>query len=264
MYRKTSWLLAVLVVTSSYGVVWAQEKTTQPTTAPDEFKPLVATVKEVKGTAQYLRAGEGEKWQPVKVGDKLDELTVIRTGFRTRVVLTFEDNSEVVIDRATKMGISQFRKVGKVTRTKIGLKYGSMRMNVSKARGPSDFTVATPVATLAVRGSSSKTGFSDFGLGLNVGSGDWNVLMGAKGRTFGKGETTDGKLTLAIEKTKLLTAVLLGDVYGGLSKREILSLLNNGGGRGSIGLVGAGVGSQTTIIKPVDVDVPGLDIDIGM
>ncbi len=270
MSRIRKGLLSGLVVACLLSGARAQEATTQPAGAGAATKPrpLVATVKEVKGAAQYLKAGEGEKWRPLKVGDKLDELGIIRTGFRTRVVLAFADNSEVVINRATKMGIAQFRKVGKVTRTRIGLKYGSMRMNISKARGPSDFAVSTPVATLAVSGSGSDTGFSDFGLLLGVFAGDWLTNMGPKHLNVVAGETTDGRLTRAIFRTKLRTAVLLGDVFGGLGPVELNSMIFYGGGRGSIGFAGAGWGSHNTLrpsgdMLPSTIRIPGLDIDIG-
>jgi len=268
MSRIRKGLLSGLVVACLLSGAWAQEATTQPAAAAAEPQPLAATVKEVKGDAQCLKAGAGEKWRPLKVGDKLDEMSIIITGFRTRVVLAFADNSEVVINRATKMGIAQFRKVGKVTRTRIGLKYGSMRTNISKARGPSDFAVSTPVATLAVSGSGSDTGFSDFGLLLGVFAGDWLTNMGPKHLNVATGETTDGRLTRAIFRAKLRTAVLLGDVFGGLGPAELNSMIFFGGGRGSIGFAGAGWGSNNTLRLPTNllsatVRVPGLDIDIG-
>ncbi len=265
-----------LMVVALAAVAWGQDQpalqapTTQPKPA-GESKPLQVTVKEVSGVAQCLRAGKEQAWQPLKVGDKLDELTVIRTGFGTRVVLAFEDNSVVEIDRATKMGIAEFRKEGQLTRTRVGLKYGSMRMNVSKARGPNDFAVSTPVATLAVRGSGSSAGFSDFGLLMSVESGTWGVTMGPQTGNYTSGEVADGQLTPPGDLAKQRGSVQLGDVYGGLSALELMSLINYGGGRGIIGMGGAGEGSSVVIPPPVppevkpggDVDVPGLDIDIG-
>lgn len=240
--------------------------TTQP--AP---KALQVTVKEATGAAQYLRAGKGQKWQPLKVGDKLDELTVIRTGFGSKVVLAFADNSTVTINRATKMGIGQFRRVGNVTKTRVGLKYGSMRMNVSKARGPNDFAVSTPVATLAVSGSISDTGYSDFGQCMAVHEGNWAMNMGPEKRNYKKGEHgNNSKPSISTAKTR--RAVRLGSFFG-MGKAEGLSLILHGGGRGAIGLTGAGEGARTVIrppksiiliLRPVNIIVPGLDIDIGL
>ena len=253
---------------------WGQA-TTAPAGAAAEAasqpkpQPVQVTAQEGSGVAQYLLPGEGEKWQPLKVGDTLDERTVIRTGFGSTVVLAFADNSTVKINRATKMGIGQFRKAGEVTRTRIGLKYGSMRMNVSRARGPNDFTVATPVATLAVSGSGSRTGFSDFGLLMKVDAGSWAVNMGPKHRNYNTGEVGDGKRT-STEITKRRRHVPLGDLFG-LGKTEKDSLIYLGGGRGVIGLGGAGEGGNRILRRPrglitrlVKIRVPGLDIDIGM
>ncbi len=73
----------------------AQTKTaSKPKAKPaPKVKPMVVTVKEVSGTAHRLLAGKDKKWAPLKVGDKIDEMTIIRTGFRTKVVLTFADGT---------------------------------------------------------------------------------------------------------------------------------------------------------------------------
>ncbi len=103
--------LSGIVLLVLVGVSFAQDdKTVAAKPDPQkqaESKPadVTVTVKEVSGTAHRLLTGKDPQWAPLKVGDKLDEMTIIRTGFRTKVVLTFADNSEVVIERATKMGI---------------------------------------------------------------------------------------------------------------------------------------------------------------
>lgn len=194
--------------------------------------PLQVTVQEVTGTAHRLAGGDPPKWEPINAGQKLDENTVIRTGFRTRVVLAFADNSVVVVERATKMGIGEFRKDGKATRTRLGLKYGSMRATVHKAAGPNDFTVATPVATLAVTGTSGMIGLcGDAGLALHGTSGTWNVAAGNRQRNVAAGERTNGRLTPSIQIAQNNRDTRMVAVTG-LSNSERKRLLNNGGGRG--------------------------------
>ncbi len=236
-------------------------------------KPMVVTVKEVSGTAHRLLAGKEKKWAPMKVGDKLDEMTVIRTGFRTKVVLTFADNSVVIIERATKMGIKQFRKEGKVTRTTLGLKYGSLRSTVKKAGGPNDFRIATPVATAAARGSGNHARFSgDFGFEMKCFSGEWNVNMGFKSANFTKGESTNNILAKSIEIAKTKFTPIVRDVTGGLSKREINFIVIRGDkGRGSLTKKVARRPAPLRVVKTIStpckitpsVHVGGLDTGIG-
>lgn len=252
---------------------------------PAKPKPMVVTVKSVSGTAHRLLAGKDKKWSALKAGDKLDEMTVIRTGFRTKVVLAFADNSEVTIERATKMGIKQFRKEGKITKTTLGLKYGSLRATVKKAAGPNDFRIATPVATAAARGSQSLAKFSgDFGYEMKSFSGKWNVKKGSKSRNFIAGESTNNNLLASIKMAKKTATPLIGDVYGGLSQKELKYIRTNRGGQGSFGFIpGSNFTQKITkrlvprprtrtrtrlVVKKAHklkttVRVQGLDIDIG-
>ncbi|MHC4716702.1 MAG: FecR family protein, partial [Planctomycetota bacterium] len=125
---RTFAVLILSAVCASAGAQTRPAASTRPRTRP-AGTPLTAVVKELTGTAQRMtpaaRAGARPRWVALKVGDRLNEGNVIRTGFRTRVVLAFADNSVIVVDSATKIGIGQFRKVGKVTATRLGLKYGS-------------------------------------------------------------------------------------------------------------------------------------------
>ena len=249
------------------GVGFAQKGKTAATKPKSQKqpqpKPMVVTVKEVSGTAHRLQAGKDKKWAPLKVGDKLDEMTIIRTGFRTKVVLTFADNSEVAIERATKMGIKQFRKVGKVTKTTLGLKYGSLRATVKKAGGLNDFRIATPVATAAARGSKNHIRFSgDFGYEMKCLSGKWSVKKGRKVRNLIKGESTNNKLLAWIKLAKKKATPVIGDVTGGLSKKEIRFIVTYGGkGRGT--LSGKIARRSSPPQESPDVSVPGMDTPIG-
>jgi hypothetical protein len=220
----------------------AQTKTASKPKAPPapkvnvQVKPMVVTVQEVSGTARRLVVGKDDKkWVALKVGDKLDELTIICTGFRTKVVLTFADNSELIINRVTQMGIREFRKEGKVTKTALGLKYGSLRATVKKADGPNNFRISTPTATAAARGSVLGIKHSgDFGNEMNCSSGKWNVKKGHKNQNLVKGERTDNNLTASIRIIKKKVTPIVGDVTGGLSRNEIkLAVTYGSKGRGA-------------------------------
>ncbi len=245
--------LSGIVLLVLVGVSFAQDDKTVAA-KPDPQKQadpkpadVTVTVKEVSGTAHRLLTGKDPQWAPLKVGDKLDEMTVIRTGFRTKVVLTFADSSEVTIERATKMGIKEFRTEGEVTKTTLGLKYGSLRATVKKAAGPNDFRVATPVATAAARGSVNHASFSgDFGYEMKCLSGNWNFKKGAGNSNLTGGESTDNKLLAPIDIAKKRVTPMLGDVFGGLSPGELQYIRNNNGGRGGVGFTpGGGFGNRS-------------------
>jgi len=237
--------------------------------AKEEGKPLTVTVKGLSGTAHRLTPGKEGKWVPLKVGETLDERTIIRTGFRTKVVLAFADNSTVTVSRATKMGVAEFRKEGKITRTRLGLKYGAVRADVEEAKGPNDFTVTAPVATLAVTGSGGGLAFNgDSGFKTNCSHGGFNVNMGFKGLSLVGGEGTNNALIKAILIKQILSTPRLAVLFGGTTPNEKQAMLNRYLGRGGIGFLGGGVGARRVLrprqqITRSDVDTPGLDIDLG-
>ena len=161
--------------------------------APPE--PLKATVVSVSGIAEKrLGSDPKSKWEPIKVGDVLDPLTLVRTGLGAKVALKFGERSTMTVKSGTKIGIAEFHKKGRLVRTHLGLKYGSIRTRVDTTRGPNDFKVATPVATLSIRGSGGNTAFSgDRGFGHGTNTGSYNVTSD-NGRTnsVNQGQTNDG------------------------------------------------------------------------
>ena len=128
--------------------------------APAQDVVLKTTVMSVTGCAQKLAANGTNKWEELKVGDVLDEKTIVRTGFNSMVVLHLSDRGEYTINGATKMGISELRKQGNVVKSTVGIKYGSIHASIDSTKGANDFKISTPVATLSVRGSSGNIGFT--------------------------------------------------------------------------------------------------------
>jgi len=254
-YRYGSLLICLAILAGLAAPGWADEK---PATAKAEAKApnppketkLAITVKAVSGRAhRMVVTGEKTKWVPLAAGEKLDEMTVIRTGFRSKVVLRFADNSVVEIKRATKMGIAEFRKTGKVVKTRLGLKYGAVRTTVQKARAINDFTVATPVATMAITGSNPTQAFTgDFGYKAHMPQGHAIVTVGGKNLALGNRSGTDNSLTKwSALATQGVKPVLVGG--GGsmaLSGNELAFMKSFGGGLGGMtGVPGRGPGRNT-------------------
>lgn len=212
MLQRTLILPAVLILAAC---AWAGDKSTPkpPAVAPPQagsvkgpVKPdkgpdksaakLQVTVVSITGQAEKFAAGRGDKWTPVKAGDKLDEMSIIRTGLRSQVVLRFEDRGRTIVGAGTKVGIARFSKQNNLVTTRLGLKYGSLNMAVDSTRGPNDAAVVTPVATLSVRGTKGEIGYAGGRHLMLCGrAGTWQVTGSGRSRHVAAGESTDGNLT---------------------------------------------------------------------
>lgn len=214
--------------------VMGQEKADDAKAAPAaEPAPMTATVVSVTGIAEKrLTSQPNSKWEPLKAGDVLGELALVRTGLGAKVVLRFGDRGDVTVKGGTKVGIGTFRKQGTLVRTHLGLKYGSLHARVHRERGPNDFRVTTPVATLSVRGSTAHIGSWGYALGVNGVIGLWYVDAEGKTQIVQPGESTDQDLTQWDQITQYDGDIKLIQYFGDLSPQELWNLLQNGGGRG--------------------------------
>jgi len=220
--------------------------------------PLTATVVSVTGIAEKRLASQpNSKWEPLKAGDVLGELALVRTGLGAKVILRFSDRGDVTVKGATKIGIGTFRKRGRLVRTHLGLKYGSMYARVHRERGPNDFRVATPVATLSVQGSQAYVGSWGYALGVNGVIGLWYVDAQGETHIVQAGESTDQDLTQWDEITQYDGDIKLVQYFGDMSPLELWNLLNNGGGRGLFGAFGNPITGR--LFGGVFVPLPGGD-----
>lgn len=202
--------------------------------------PMKVTVVKVVGVASYRSADPKAKWQRLKAGQVLDELSLVRTGLGARVVLRFADYAQVTVKSATKIGIKEFRKSAKTQRVKthVGLKYGAMRTHVDSTRAANDFSVSTPVATLSVRGTRGRTAFTgDLGHYTDSTEHRWYGLTSLGPIGLDEGEGTDGVNPPSL-LARIDTNTQTGDPFGGLTWIEWLNLMFYGGGRGVFGYNG--------------------------
>ena len=137
-----------------------------PTTAP-EGQAIQAKVESVAGSVLQRSASQGGAFKPVAKGDMLPGDTLIAVGCKGQAVLTFGDNSAVVLEQFTVMTIDKVyerQQAGKpLVVTRLKLVNGSVRAGVERGRTDSDFRVTTPVATLSVRGTRPIRIFYDSG-----------------------------------------------------------------------------------------------------
>lgn len=223
------------------------DKAPTTTAKADEGAAGKVTVESVTGPAQKLVAAGGAgpakaKWEPLKAGDILAENAVIRTGLRAKVVLRFEDRAVVTLDTATKMGIGEFRKVGRKAKVRLGLKYGRMGTAFETDKGPNDVKVTTPVATLSVRGCGGYMGFTgDWGLWFMSLQDAWGAQNNSGGtRNVNPGEMTGGwyGLLQSFHIFRQMFRMRMGDWFG--INTEAQNLIRNGSGPGIVGFGGFG------------------------
>ena len=158
----------------------AAAKKTEP--AAIQGDQLQATVVSVSGRAQKRDAGEANsKWMPLKAGDKLGAMTLVRTGLGTKVVLDLAGRGEVTLGSGTKVGIGQLARRGETVQTRLGLKYGSMRASVDRSRGPTRFQVTTAQATLSVRGTKGGMSNGQWGTVLHGTQNSWKWVSQGSG-----------------------------------------------------------------------------------
>jgi hypothetical protein len=220
-----------------------KKKVEASTPAPQfEASTGIVTVESVTGSASKCNTVEGtNNWTPVKAGDKLNELMLIRTGLGSEVVLVFEDRAKFTVKSASKIGIAAVRKSDGVYQAQLGLKYGAMKASIDRSKGENDFRVATPVGALAVKGSRANFAFNtDRGFGIHSNQSVWHVRNNNNGsRNVPQGGRTNSNLdsTNQILTQKLNTHV--GDPFGGLTPEEQNALNVNGGGRAIFDFVGS-------------------------
>jgi hypothetical protein len=241
-------MLAAVLVVALFAV--AQDAATDAATEAvqaDAGEALTAVVVSVEGSAEHAHANGADEltWQALVAGDELGEQSIIRTGLGAMVVLKFSDRGDVIVRGATKCGIASFRKDADTEKVKVrmGLKYGYLNAKVDASKGKNDFLVATPIGTLAAKGSQVSVGFSSMGLGVNGQAGFWAVKTQKANSRVGAGQQTDGSGTPADQMADAGRSTNTGDPFG-QTDSEYWNLINNGGGRGVFNFTGGFEGSS--------------------
>ena len=124
------------------------------------------TVLKVTGSAAYR---DGNKWMPLKVGQKLPEGVKVSTGANSSAELKLNSQNHSVNIKPFTM-IQVYSKESKTdTNTHIGLKRGAIYAKVPrKGNIKTIFKVSSPIATSSVRGTDHVTSHGhSFGTGIN-------------------------------------------------------------------------------------------------
>jgi len=128
---------------------------------PNKEKPiegvriLEAIVMKVEGAAQ-ARPEPKAKWKKLERNDVLKPGAVVRTGRKSSVALRVGKNATVLIERHSRVAIPEILQDGDTLKTRLKMQFGKADVKVDRVGLRNDFGVATPTATMAVRGSRAK------------------------------------------------------------------------------------------------------------
>ncbi|OQY34418.1 MAG: hypothetical protein B6241_04765 [Spirochaetaceae bacterium 4572_59] len=106
---------------------------------------------DIMGKVEIKQPGQG--WTPASEGLSLSLKTQISTGFNSKAVLDM-GNSRTTIQPLSRLRIEDVKAGGKEPRTSLFLGAGSIHAEVKKSDSRMiNFSISTPVATAAVRGT---------------------------------------------------------------------------------------------------------------
>ena len=108
-------------------------------------------VEDVNGNVKVK--GPATAWEAAQPGMEVGMADTVSTGFRSNATVDLEPSS-VYIKQLTRMVLEELVKSEGAVTTKVFLNVGSLSANVRAAEGlKQDFTVRSPIATTAVRGT---------------------------------------------------------------------------------------------------------------
>ena len=155
--RGNSHLLCAAAIAASMitSPAWAQEAAPAPGSAPAATPAAENAVQilEVVGNVQFRPAADAD-WQPVAADTILPLGSDVRTGPKSSIRFRVGANSEVELKSLGIMTIASVSQDDEAIRTRLYKKYGQLRAKVQHVGDlRNDYQIATPGATLAVRGS---------------------------------------------------------------------------------------------------------------
>jgi hypothetical protein len=144
-------LVTVLLIMTS--AVWAQSPR--------------AVIQELWGTVETKAPG-ASTWQVAVVGQELERETLVFTGFKSAAVIALGD-SILLAKPLTRLTLGEIAIAAGTERIEVQLRTGRIRADVRPpAGGTVNFTVRSPIATAAVRGTSFE--FDTFTLRVDEGT----------------------------------------------------------------------------------------------
>jgi len=111
-----------------------------------------AFIREMTGTVELKTPGS-EKWVAAKQGDRIQEATIISTGFKSTAMLSI-GNSTLLVRALTRMSLEALMNQDETDTINIGLSTGRVRADIKPPAGSkTNVSIQTPSSTASVRGT---------------------------------------------------------------------------------------------------------------
>jgi FecR-like protein len=156
--RLSSWIAVLALASPAAGGPPPQQAPAAAAPSAD-VQVLQAVILKVDGKSAQWRpsakdaAGADVKWNDAKVDDVLSPGAEIRTGVKSTIALRIGKNATVSVDALTRIALPKIVQDGQVLRTKVALERGQLDVKVDRVGLENDLDVASPTATLAVKGT---------------------------------------------------------------------------------------------------------------
>jgi len=126
-------------------------------------KSLKSSGKILKVDGKYAFYKMGKKWKRLKTNTRIYNGIQIKTGSKTRVVIQFNDKSELRVAQKSKIKINRaFVKTPENREISAKLILGRLWARVSKSKNKNkNFSITTETATAGVRGTTFSVSFKD-------------------------------------------------------------------------------------------------------
>ena len=194
--------------------------------APESAANLLeVTIDSIEGDVE-VRHFKEKDWVPAVKGMVIKEGSRISTGFKSKAVLLFADNSTAIVNSLTQMTISRFIKDGNAVKTDLKLRIGTIRVKVKENQPvKTDMKISTPNSTASVRGTEIEEvkSSSHFGDTISIESGKVNYETKEGNINVQGGESTNQNLINPLENALMQIVAQIAPI--GLTQSEIQELI---------------------------------------
>jgi len=165
---------ALILLLCAITIAW-------PAHGPAFAADPIGHVTRVKGRVSVVRGGESA---PLAEGAPIYPTDVLKTGLVGRVEVRFADDTSITLTDRSTFAIDDYGFPGPGARVRFRLAFGAVRAVSGKvaAEDPEAFSLATPVATIGIRGTDFWAGTLEGRFNVVLLSGPVVVVQNGRGQ----------------------------------------------------------------------------------
>lgn len=135
--------------------------------AVGQVRTAKPVIEKIEGDCEYRPSAEGD-WVTAKAGQEVQPGGALCTGFDSKAIVRFPENSSLEVGSLTEVEISTFYTAKKELEARLKVTVGFVRVKVQRGEIKSDFQVSTPHTTTAVKGTDWEVLTSYYGDKIKV------------------------------------------------------------------------------------------------